>query len=130
MTLAPDATRGLRLVFVRGLTVQARLGVHAHEKARPQRVVIGIELAVRDPHAPAAAGPDSLQRVVDYGTVVRMARAIATEGHVLLAETLAERIALAALKDARVEVARVTVEKPDAFDDAAGVGVAVERRRA
>jgi len=129
MTIAPDSARGLRLVFVRGLEVQARLGVHAHEKARPQRVVINIELAVRDPHAPAAEGPDSLQRVVDYGTVVRVAREIATAGHVLLAETLAERIALAALQDSRVEIARVTVEKPDAFTDAQAVGVAVERRR-
>ena len=130
MSFAPDAARGLRLVFVRGLEVQARLGVHAHEKARPQRVVIGIELLVRDPHAPASEGPDSLPRVVDYGAAVRMARDIATAGHVLLAETLAERIALAALRDPRVEAARVTVEKPDAFDDAAAVGVAVERRRA
>ena len=41
MSFAPDAARGLRHVFVRGLTVQARLGVHAHEEARAQRVVIG-----------------------------------------------------------------------------------------
>lgn len=129
MSFAPDAARGLRLVFVRGLTVQARLGVHAHEEAKPQRVTIGIELSVRDPHAPLAEGPDSLPRVVNYGSVVRMARGIATAGHVLLAETLAERIALAMLQDPRVEAARVTVEKPDVYDDVDAVGVAVERRR-
>ena len=87
MSFGPDATRGLRLVFVRGLTVQARLGVHAHEKARPQRVTINIELSVRDPHA------------------------------------------LAALHDPRVEAARVTVEKPEVYDDVEAVGVVVERRR-
>jgi dihydroneopterin aldolase len=48
---------------------------------------------------------------------------------VLLVETLAERMAAAALTDPRVERARVTVEKPDAFPDVAGVGVVVERRR-
>ena len=58
-----------------------------------------------------------------------MARGIATAGHVLLAETLAERIALAMLQDPRVEAARVTVEKPDVYDDVDAVGVAVERRR-
>ena len=57
MDFAPDADGGLRLVFVRGLALQARLGVHPHEKAAPQRVVIGVELAVEDDAAPAASAP-------------------------------------------------------------------------
>jgi dihydroneopterin aldolase len=126
---APDAGRGLRLVFVRGLALTARLGVHPHEKAAPQRVVIGIELAVADESAPHAVGPDDLRRVVDYERVVTAARAAAAAGHTLLVETLAERIAEQALADPRVHRARVMVEKPDAFPDAAAVGVVVERYR-
>lgn len=126
---APDAAAGLRLVFVRGLTVQARLGVHPHEKAAPQRVVIGVELAVEDPTAPGGVGEDDLRRVVDYGGVVRAARAEAAAGHTLLVETLAERIALAALADPRVVRARVCIEKPEAYPDAEAVGVIVERVR-
>ena len=129
MSLAPDADRRLRLVFVRGLALRARLGVHPHEKAAPQRVVVGVELAVRDEAAPAGVGEDDLRRTVDYGTVVRAARAIVAEGHTLLVETLAERLATAVLADPRVARARVTVEKPDAFSDAAAVGVMVERIR-
>jgi dihydroneopterin aldolase len=129
VTFAPDAERRLRLVFVRGLAVQARLGVHPHEKAAPQRVVISIELAVEDEDAPASVGVDDMRRVVDYERVVKAARATAAAGHTLLVETLAERIAEAALSDARVLRARVMVEKPDAFPDAASVGVAVERVR-
>ncbi|WP_240046916.1 dihydroneopterin aldolase [Paracraurococcus ruber] len=124
---APDAAAALRLVFVRGLALQARLGVYPHEKAAPQRVVIGVELAVRDDAAPDGVGADEMRRVVDYERVVKAARAAAADGHTLLVETLAERIALAALADPRVLRARVTVEKPDAFPDAASVGVAVER---
>lgn len=129
MTIAPDAVRGLRHVFVRGLTVQALLGVHAHEQAQPQRVVIGVDLSVRDPHAPMAEGPDELSRVVDYGTVASIARRIAAAGHVRLAETLAERIAIALLNDDRIVVARVSVEKPDVLADVTSVGVVVERTR-
>jgi len=129
MSFAPDAARGLRHVFVRGLTVQARLGVHAHEEAAPQRVVIGVDLAVRDPHAPAAEGPDELGRVVDYGAVAATARRIAAAGHVRLAETLAERIALALLGDVRIISARVSIEKPDVLADVTSVGVVVERTR-
>lgn len=126
---APDAERRLRLVFVRGLTLTARLGVHPHEKAAPQRVVIGIELAVTDEAAPDGVGADDLRRVVDYDGIVQAARAVAAAGHTLLVETLAERIAERALADPRVQRARVRVEKPDAFADAEAVGVVVERCR-
>ena len=130
MTFAPDAERRLRLVFVRGLTLQARLGVHPHEKAAPQRVVIGIELSVEDDAAPDSVGADDFRRVVDYERLVKAARATAASGHTLLVETLAERIAETALADPRVLRARVSVEKPDAFPDAASVGVVIERIRA
>jgi len=124
----PDAARGLRRVFVRDLTVQARLGVYPKE-VTPQRVVIGIELLVRDDAAPSGVGPERLDRVVDYAAIAKRAREVATTGHTKLAETLAERIAVACLDDQRVESARVTVEKPDAMADVAAVGVSVERRR-
>lgn len=129
MTIEPDTTLGLRHVFVRGLTVQARLGVYAHEKIQSQRVVINIDLSVRDPHAPAMEGPDELSRVVDYGVVAETARRIACAGHVRLAETLAERIAIAMLDDVRILRARVSVEKPDVLPDVTSVGVVVERTR-
>lgn len=129
MSIGPDAAAGLRHVFVHGLTVQARLGVHAHEKAQAQRVVISIDLAVEDPHAPAGVGPDELSRVVDYGAVAETARRMACAGHVRLAETLAERIATALLTDHRVRRARVRIEKPDVLADVMSVGVVVERTR-
>jgi dihydroneopterin aldolase len=129
MSFAPDAARGLRHVFVRGLTLRALLGVHAHEVAQPQRVVIGVDLAVSDDAAPSGEGPDTLARVVDYGAVAATARRIAAAGHVRLCETLAERIAVALLDDARVQCVRVRVEKPDILADVMSVGVVVERTR-
>jgi dihydroneopterin aldolase len=129
MTFTPDADRGQRVVFLRGLELMARLGVHPHEKAAPQRIRLTAELLVQDESAPDRVGSDELRRVVDYQRLVELARAIVGAGHVLLVETLAERIAKAALDDPRVERARVTVEKPDIFDDVDSVGVVVERRR-
>lgn len=129
-----DAAIGLRHVFVRGLTLDASIGVHGHEHGVPQRVRIGIELAVADDGARAMSrapvGRDELSRVVDYERMAGLARAIVAEGHVMLVETLAERIAEACLSDHRVRIARVTVEKPHALPDADSVGVTIERRRA
>lgn len=129
MTYVPDADRGLRLVFLRGLELMARLGIHPHEKAAPQRIRLDVELVVRDEAAPFDVGADDFRRVVDYQRLVELARDTVAQGHVLLVETLAERIATAALADLRVERARVTVEKPEAFPDVVSVGVRVERRR-
>jgi 7,8-dihydroneopterin aldolase/epimerase/oxygenase len=128
-TLAPNATHRLRRVFVRGLRLRALLGVRAHEKLVAQRVVIAIDMLVEDDAAPRGIGPDRLGRVTDYERVVLAARAVAADGHTYLAETLAERIAIAALAEPRVQRCRVRVEKLDAFPDAAAVGVEVERVR-
>jgi len=124
----PDAAQGLRRVFIRRLEVQARLGVYPQEVV-PQRVLIDVELLVADEYAPDGVGPDRLDRVVDYAAVADAARRTATAGHTRLAETLAERIAMAALADERIRAVRVTVEKPDIVEDVAGVGVTVERWR-
>lgn len=117
----------LRRVFIRGLELQARLGVYAHEKVGPQRIVVHVELDVRDDGPDV--GEDDLARVVDYEQVVIAARQAVACGHVLLVETLAEQIAALALRDARVLRARVSIEKPDAFSDVSAVGVTVERAR-
>jgi dihydroneopterin aldolase len=144
-----DAVRGLRHVFLRDLVLPARIGVHAHEHAGPQRVRINVDLAVEDEGARAltgagvaalsrppagrpvvqAVGADELSRVVDYEAVANAVRAIVAAGHVQLVETLAERIAEASLADRRVVSARVRIEKLDIFPDATSAGVEVERRR-
>ena len=129
-----DAARGLRHVFLRDLVLPASIGVHSHEHAAPQRVRINVDLGVEDDGARALSRPsvgrDDLRRVVDYEGVADAVRAIVAAGHVMLVETLAERIAESCLADPRVHLARVRVEKLDVFADAASAGVEIERRRA
>jgi len=129
-----DAARGLRHVFLRDLVLPASIGVHPHEQAGTQRVRINVDLGVEDDGARALSRPsvgrDDLRRVVDYEGVADAVRAIVAAGHVMLVETLAERIAESCLSDPRVHLARVRVEKLDVFADAASAGVEIERRRA
>jgi len=119
-----DAVRGLAHVFVRDLEVEAVVGVHDHEKLRPQTLVISIDLTVRE--LPGERS-DSLHEVVCYEDVVRKVQAICSDGHVNLIETLAERIADSCLEDNRVHAVRVRVEKPEAFSECASVGIEIER---
>jgi dihydroneopterin aldolase len=133
-TRIASTARRLRHVFLRDLVLEARIGVHAHERAATQRVRINLDLGVEDDAARALSrsrvGRDELWRVVDYEVVANRVRSIVGAGHVHLVETLAERIAEASLEDPRVHLVRVRVEKLDVFADAASVGVEIERRQA
>ncbi len=120
------STSGLRRVFLRDFELLASVGVHAFEHEARQRLVINLELLVTD-DAVSAPGADDLARVVDYETVANRVRDLVLSGHVQLLETLCERIAASCLRDPRVRLVRVRVEKPDIFEDIAAVGVEIER---
>jgi dihydroneopterin aldolase len=111
-------------IFLRDLELIASVGIHAHEKIKPQRIRVSVDLQV-DARSPTAG--DSIDSVLSYEDVANSIRAIVAEGHVHLIETLAERIAAACLADARVSRAKIKVEKPDIFPDAATVGIEIER---
>jgi dihydroneopterin aldolase len=118
-----DAVKGIRHLFVHDLVLACRIGVHAHERDRPQRVRLNLDLAVAETDQP----PRRLADVVDYAALVERVRGALSEGHVELVETLAERVAALCLEDPRVRSARVRVEKLQAVADAAAVGVEIER---
>ncbi len=96
-------------VFVRGLEVAAGIGVYDHEQGRLQRLVIDVTLEM------TPAPIERLGDTINYETVAEAARAIAAAGHIGLVETLAERLALAMLEDARVRRCAVRIEKPGAL---------------
>lgn len=106
-------------VFVRGLRVEAGIGVHDHELGRLQPLVIDVRLEL----APAAV--ERLADTINYETIAQAARAIVAEGHVGLVETFAERLASACLGDTRVRRCTVRIEKPGALDGAAAAGCEV-----
>lgn len=120
------AGRSLRHVFIRDMVLPASIGIYPHEKVASQRIRINIDLAVPEADG-ARVGRDELNRVVSYESVAQAVRKIVESGHVMLVETLAERIAEACLEDNRVHLARVRVEKLDVFPDAASAGVEIER---
>ncbi|MFN3669333.1 MAG: dihydroneopterin aldolase [Brevundimonas sp.] len=117
---AADAPRREGLtVFVRGLAIEAGIGVHDHELERLQTLVIDVTLDL------APAPVERLGDTVNYETVAEAARAITAEGHVGLVETFAERLARACLNDARVRRCAVRIEKPGALAGAAAAGCEV-----
>ena len=121
-----SAASGLRHVFVRDLDLMALIGIYDHEKTAPQRIIVNIDLSVKEGQGPK---DDDISHVVSYEIVVKKVEAIIAEGHINLVETLCERIATSCLTDKRVMAARVRVEKPDIIKNARSVGVEIERTR-
>lgn len=107
-------------VFVRGIALQAEVGVYPHERGRTQPLIVDVELDV------AAAGFERLGDTVNYETIAAAARDLAASGHIELVEVFAEQMAERCFDDPRVTRARVRVEKPQALaPDAAAAGVEI-----
>jgi dihydroneopterin aldolase len=106
-------------VFVRGLSVEAGIGVHDHEQGRLQPLVIDVMLELEP------APVERLADTINYETVAQAARAIVAAGHVGLVETFAGRLAMACLDDGRVRRCTVRIEKPGALEAAAAAGCEV-----
>ncbi len=121
-----SAKARVRHVFVRDLECMALIGIYDHEKLKPQRIIVNIDLSVKETDGPMA---DEISHVVSYEIIAQKVESILAEGHTNLVETLCEKIASACLKDKRVLAARVRVEKPDIIPNARSVGVEIERGR-
>ena len=115
-------------IIVNGLVVDTHIGVHDFEHDVPQRVRFDIAVETVDDYADRVRSTGSY---VSYADIVEFVTARATSGeHVELVETWAEDVATFALGNELAQAVHVTVQKLDIFDNADGVGIAIERRRA
>jgi dihydroneopterin aldolase len=113
-------------VFVRSLVVHAILGIHPHERVTPQPIRISFELGA---DIRRAAASDDIADALDYAGAAARVAEVTRNGQFQLAETLAEHLAAMLLAEFPADRVRVEIEKPDALEDAAGVGVRIERSR-
>ena len=111
-------------VFVRGLEVQAEIGLYAHEHGVRQPLVCDVEMEV-DPW-----GSEVLGETVNYERVRDLAKSVTAAGHWKLVESFAQKLAEALMQSPRIRSCRVRVEKPTALrPDAAAAGVEITLER-
>jgi len=115
-------------ITLTGLTVFGYHGVFDFERRQGQEFTVDLTLQLS---LVAAAASDDVADTVHYGELADTVAAIVAGEPVNLIETLANRIADAALEDARVQNVAVTVHKPSApiQQSFADVSVTVRRRR-
>ena len=109
-------------VFMRGLTVEAEIGLYSHERGRRQPLRVEVEANLTPTRVRGLAD------TVNYELFAAAARRVAALGHVDLVEEYAQLVAAECLSHPLVRRVRVRVEKPEALQGAvAGVEVVAER---
>lgn len=118
---------GRDVLFIRDLKVDAFVGVYDHEKTARQRMRFDVEIATVEGYAQIVR---ETGRYVCYASVTEhILELAARDAHVELVESWAEAVAAFALQNPLAESVVVSVQKLDAFEAAAGVGVRIERRK-
>ena len=113
-------------ITLTGLTVRGFHGVFDEERRDGQDFVVD---AVLELSTVEAAVSDDLTETVDYGALAQRLADVVGGEPVNLLEALAARLAEACLAEPRVDVATITVHKPQAPIPLAFADVAVTIRR-
>ena len=111
-------------VFIQGLKAASVIGCYDWERDIRQTLVIDMELKTDFAHA---AQTDALSDALDYAAISKRVIAVCDESRFQLLEALAEHLAGIVLAEFAVSGLRMTINKPGAVAEAAGVGVVIER---
>lgn len=110
-------------LIVRDFILPALIGIYDREQLKPQNICVNITLDLGD----FRVQHDNINETINYADIIDEIRKIVTIHHNLV-ETLVEDILQFVLKDSRVKVATVQVEKLDICPDAR-VGCCITRER-
>ncbi len=112
------------IVYIRGLRIDAFIGIYEWEQRLRQTLCIDLEMKT-DAAAAAAAG--DLSASLDYKAIADRLIEMIEDEHFELLETLAEQIAHTLREEFGVAWLRLRLGKPGAVAAAADVGVLIER---
>ena len=114
----------IRTVIVRNLEIVLSIGVHAHERQAPQRLLVSVEAEI----APSDEEGDRLDGTLDYDLICDFIRSLSARPHIELQETIARQVLEFTLSLPGVSSAVVETRKPDVFDDCDYVGARIAAR--
>ncbi len=111
-------------VFIRGLKVDAVIGVYDWEKQVRQPLVFDLEMAW---DIGMAAATDDLTHALNYQAVTEFIEGFVAEKHFQLLESLIEHLADVLRSEFGIPWLRLQVEKPAVVPQARAVGLCIER---
>ena len=114
------------VVALDDVCVNVNCGLHPWERhpERPTRLLISVRL-----YAPLSVPRAADEPIIDYDVVRDRIRALENEGHIDLLETVGDSIVESCFRDARVVACRLSIRKPDIYNETRGAGIDLFRTR-
>ncbi|MCU7837250.1 MAG: dihydroneopterin aldolase [gamma proteobacterium symbiont of Taylorina sp.] len=113
-------------IFIDQLQLQTIIGLHDWEKEKKQTILLDIEIACS---IEQAAQTDNISDSIDYFSVCERLKKLAENHHYQLVESFAEEVSHIILQEFSAPWVKVKLSKPEAVNEARGVGVILERKR-
>ena len=115
-------------VVLRDIETEAHVGLHPWERhpERPTRLIVNVEMFAPLVRPLSAEAADT---ILDYDSVREALKTWPTRPHTPLLETLLHELVELCFRNPRVSACRVSIMKPDIFNEAAGAGVEVYQVR-
>jgi dihydroneopterin aldolase len=124
-SLPPDSY--IRVVL-RDVITEAHVGLHPWERhpERPTRLIVNVEMFAPLVQSLAAESTDS---IIDYDPIRAALKTWPARPHTELLETLLHELVELCFRNKRVTSCRVSIMKPDIFNETGGAGVEVYKVR-
>ena len=123
-----DAGRDYVRAILRNVVVEVPVGLHPWEQhpERPTRLVVNVDMYA--PLGPRGAAT-TRDNMLDYDPVRSAIMAWRGRPHVPFLEDLVEELITVCFANPQVQACRVSVVKPDIFNEADAAGIEIYRRR-
>ena len=103
----------MAVIYIKDLVVEAKHGLHPHEKTQSQRFRISVELTVTD----TATDSDKIEDTLNWSTLRDQLIDTVQKNSFNLIERLAKAVGDKLLSNKGVQNVSVSIDKLDAFDN-------------
>ena len=113
-------------IFIKGLVLKAYIGIYSDEKINKQRIRLNISISAKDN---IKKENNDISQFVSYEDIINKIKKVLSLGHIPLLETMADKIADECLKNKKISLIKIRIEKLDIFKDAESVGIKIIRKQ-
>ena len=113
-------------IFIKGLVLKAYIGIYSDEKINKQRIRFNVSISAKDN---IKKENNDISQFVSYEDIINKIKKVLSLGHIPLLETMADKIADECLKNKKISLIKIRIEKLDIFKDAESVGIKVIRKQ-
>ena len=111
-------------IFINQLQLETVIGIHDWEREKKQVIILDIEIACSTAQAVKS---DQIEDCIDYFSVCEQLKKLAYSHNYQLVESFAEEVSRIILQEFSAPWVQIKLSKPDAVNEAKGVGIIIER---